>query len=134
MLCEAMRHRERCGIGQVVMSGRDQLVLVRPEGGVLVMAMLLYPAEVRSAADFGLDTWSPKSMLRKTRPAESVIQSWSHGKFRFATYENHYREHLAALIEAKVAGRKVVTAAEPKEVPVINLMDALRRSLPRYFG
>jgi DNA end-binding protein Ku len=130
VLCEAMRHRDRCGIGQVVMSGRDQLVLVRPKDEMLVMAMLLYPAEVRSAEDFDLET-ARKIDPRKTRLAENVIQSWSHGRFRFSSYENHYREHLAELIEAKVAGRKVVTAAEPKEVPVINLMDALRRSLAR---
>ena len=130
MLCEAMRHRERCGIGHVVMSGRDQLVLLRPKDEMLVMAILVFPAEIRSAKDFDLES-PAKSTPRKTRLAENLIQSWSHGRFHFASYENHYREHLQQLIEAKVAGREVVTPAEPEEAPVINLMDALRRSLAR---
>ncbi len=60
-----------------------------------------------------------------------MIRSWSHQKFRFAGYENHYREHLAKLIADKVAGREVVAPAQAEAPPVINLMDALRRSLAR---
>jgi DNA end-binding protein Ku len=130
VLCDAMRHRERCGIGHVVMSGRDQLVLLRPKDEMLVMAMLLFPAEVRSAEDFDPQT-TGKVDARKTRLAESLIQSWSHQRFRFASYENNYREHLQELIDAKVAGREIVTPAEPEQAPVINLMDALKRSLAR---
>jgi DNA end-binding protein Ku len=112
------------------MSGRDQLVLLRPKDEMLVMAMLLFPAEVRSAEDLDPQT-SGKVDARKTRLAESLIQSWSHGRFRFASYENHYREHLQELIDAKVAGREIVSPAEPEQAPVINLMDALKRSLAR---
>ncbi|HEX4144752.1 MAG TPA: Ku protein [Pirellulales bacterium] len=133
VLCDAMQHRERYGIGHVVMSGRDQLVLVRPTDEMLVMSMLLFPAEIRAAKDFDLET--PKKVdARKTRLAENLIQSWSHERFRFASYENHYRERLQELIDAKVAGREVVTAAEPQRAPVINLMDALKRSLARTSG
>jgi DNA end-binding protein Ku len=130
VLCEAMRHRERCGVGHVIMSGREQLVLVRPKDGTLVMAMLLFPAELRPAQDLELET--PRKVdARKTRLAENLIQSWSQGRFRFENYENHYREHLEELIDAKVAGREVVTPAETERAPVINLMDALKRSLAR---
>ena len=100
---------------------------------MLVMAMLLFPAEVRAAKDFDLDL-PGKVDARKTRLAESLIQSWSHERFRFGSYENHYREHLQELIDAKVAGREVVTPAEPERAPVINLMDALKRSLARTSG
>ena len=53
-------------------------------------------------------------MPRKTKLAENLIRSWSHERFRFASYENHYREHLAKLIDDKVAGREVVTSARDR--------------------
>jgi DNA end-binding protein Ku len=100
---------------------------------MLVMEMLLFPAEVRTAKDFELELPS-KVDARKTRLAENLIQSWSQERFRFASYENHYRDRLQELIDAKVAGREIVSPAEPERVPVINLMDALKRSLARTSG
>ena len=47
-------HQDRWGVGQVVMSGRDQLVLVRPQGELLIMAMLVFPAEIRSTDEIEL--------------------------------------------------------------------------------
>jgi DNA end-binding protein Ku len=112
------------------MSGRDQLAAVRPQGELLVMAMLVYPAEIRAIGQIDLPE-RHKVDTRKTKLAENLIRSWSHERFRFASYENHYREHLAELIGEKVAGREVVSPAETEEAPVINLMDALKKSLAR---
>ncbi len=131
VLCQAMQHQDRCGIGHVVMSGKEQLVLVRTAGEMLIMAMLVFPAEIRSAEQIELPQRA-KVDARKTKLAENLIRSWSHERFDFDSYENDYRQQLAKLIAAKVAGREVVTpAAEAEAPPVINLMDALKRSLAR---
>ncbi len=49
VLCQAMEHQQRWGVGQVTMSGREQLVLIRPHDEVLLMSVLVFPAEIRSA-------------------------------------------------------------------------------------
>lgn len=51
LLESAMDKKERWVVGQVVFSGREQLVVVRPLEGILVMAMLNYDAEVRKPAE-----------------------------------------------------------------------------------
>jgi DNA end-binding protein Ku len=131
VLCQAMQHQRRCGVGHVVMSGKEQLVLVRTEGELLMMAMLAFPAEIRSAEQIDLPKRA-KIDARKTKLAEDLIRSWSHERFDFDSYENDYRQKLAKLIDDKVAGREVVTpVAEDDAPPVINLMDALKRSLAR---
>ena len=49
-----MEHQQRWGVGQVTMSGREQLVLVRPHDEVLLLSVLVFPAEIRSADEIEL--------------------------------------------------------------------------------
>jgi DNA end-binding protein Ku len=128
LLEAAMERQHKCGIGQVVFSGREQLALVRPLDGVLTMSMLNYDAEIRKPAEIKSDFARPEANSRKLRLAEQLITSWHEGKFDFSDYKDRYRQKVKQAIEAKKKGVQI-SAPEEEEPEVINLMDALKRSV-----
>lgn len=130
VIAAAMEHEDRYAVGQVVFSGKDQPVLIRPVEGVLHMAMLNYTAEIRPPGKVA-ETLKKRTMTsRQVKLAESLIRDWSDDDFDFSTYQDDYREQVEHLIEAKVKGKKIVAPKEEKEEPVtISLMDALKKSL-----
>jgi len=130
VIVEAMAARERYGVGHIIFSGKDQIVLVRPLDGVLHMAMLNYEAEIRSPRKVAGTIPKPTGARKQIKLAETLIENWSQDDFDFGQYEDKYREMLQKLIEAKVHGRAVAAPAEEaKPVKTLNLMEALKKSV-----
>jgi DNA end-binding protein Ku len=131
VIAHAMEEEERVGIGPVVMSGKDQLALVRPFEGLLLMEMLNFNEEIRLPKDLGLTVSGKRSadLKRKVQLAQTLIKGWSVDDFDFDQYDDVHREKVQALIKAKVAGRELVVPEEEEPTEVVNLMDALRRSV-----
>jgi DNA end-binding protein Ku len=129
VIAEAMQREDRYGVGQVVFSGKDQIVLVRPLDGILHMAMLNYEAEIRSPKTFARAIKKSTGAARQVRLAQKLIEEWSQDNFDFSKYEDPYREKVEELIEAKVHGRDIVPPAEEEPGEVLNLMDALKKSI-----
>ncbi len=131
----AMEHEEREAIGQLVMSGKEQIALLRPLDGLLHMAMLNYEAEIKSPEKFAGDLHKPKSIERQLKLAQTLIADWSDDEFDFAKYQDHHRDRLKELIEAKVSGKEIVVPEAPEEeTEVVNLMEALKKSLEKAHG
>jgi DNA end-binding protein Ku len=128
LLEAAMEKKNRWGVGQVVFSGREQLAIVRPLDGVLTMAMLSYDAEIRKPSEIKSEFARPKTAPAKLRLAEDLVAKWGNGKFNFTSYKDRYRQKVKEAIAAKKKGADVVPPEED-EPEVINLMDALQRSL-----
>ena len=130
LLHAAMEKKNRWGIGQVVFSGREQLAVVRPSEGVLTMAMLNYDAEIRKPAEINAEITKSAITPRKLRLAEELVGKWHDGRFNFCDYKDRYRQKVKQAIEAK---KKGIELPEPEddEPAVINLMDALQRSVAR---
>ena len=133
LLESAMDKKERWAVGQVVFSGREQLVIVRPLEGVLVMAMLNYDAEIRKPAELKTEFTRARTTPSKLKLAEQLIGKWHDGKFDFSAYTDNYREKIQAAIAAKKKG-ETFEAEEEEEPEVINLMDALKRSVANVGG
>ncbi len=119
----------KAGIGKVALYGREYLVKVQPRERGLVMYTLRHASEIRSmdAIDELAD------MPEVVKPAEVALAQQVIGTFEgsidFSDYRDDYQEGLREIIDAKIAGREFV-AQEVQEPPkVVNLMDALRRSL-----
>jgi DNA end-binding protein Ku len=129
VLVQAMEHEEKYAVGQVVFSGKDQIVLVRPLNGVLHMAMLNYESEIRDPADIAALPKPPRGSTREVKLAQSLINSWTNKSFDFSAYEDRYREKVKELLEDKAAGREIAQAEVEEPAEVINLMEALRRSV-----
>jgi|SRR5688572_28603077 len=129
LLAEAMRAEQKVALAQRVARGKEHLVLIRPYQDGLALHDLYYADEIRSFADVD---HGPETTVR---PAESelarrLIEELSSDRFGPEAYRDHYRDRLRELVERKVAGEEITSAAPPSEAPhVIDLMDALKRSL-----
>ncbi len=126
----ALKRQERFGVGQIVFSGRQQVVLVRPFAKVLLMAMLNYKAEVRDPDDFATSKEN-RPAAHALQLAERIIDTQAARDFDYARYEDHYRDKVFELIEAKRHGETIEAPAREVEPEVISLMDALKQSLAR---
>ncbi len=129
VILEAMQREHRCAVGHLIFSGKDQIALIRPLDGVLQMAMLNFAAEIRSPKSIADQITKPANLARQVRMAQTLITEWSQDRFEFSKYEDKHRERVKELIESKVSGREIVTPVEKKPAKVLNLMDALQRSV-----
>jgi DNA end-binding protein Ku len=132
VILAALKRQKLWGVGRVVFSGRQQLVVVRPYEDALHMAMLKFAAEIRAPRSIVAAVAAVSSTDKKARLAEQLIESWTDGQFNFANYVDTYASQLKSLIESKVAGKKLVLPEVEEEPEVINLMDALRKSIGRH--
>lgn len=127
---EALAKTGRAGIGQMTHGGKEHLIAVTALGDGLVLYRLRYANEVKAAKDFFGDL--PRAKLDKEMVdlASELIERKS-GPFDPEDYDDKYATELKKLIARKAKGEKIVAAPEPEpaESNVINLMDALRKSL-----
>jgi DNA end-binding protein Ku len=115
-------------IAKLAMHGREHIVLIRPsEGGAMVLHTLYYPNELHEA-----NRTAPKSASKlppkEVELAKSLVQHLA-GPFKPSEFHDSYRENIERLIEQKQKGKPVSATAQPKRAPVIDLMEALKRSL-----
>jgi DNA end-binding protein Ku len=125
---EAMTHRNRVGLGRVTISSRERPVLVGPRGAGLVMSTLRSADEVRPAefSPMAKDETEPDMIAI----AETIIERRS-GSFDPANFRDRYQDALRELVEAKTRGLASAPRAIIEPPNVINLMEALKRSLAK---
>ncbi len=132
VLRAAIENKGLYGIGEIVLSGREQLVIVRPLDGLLAMQMLNYNHQLRRPERFTDPAQQAAPPQDEVALAEELIEATLDEQFDFESYENDYAQRLRTLVEAKVAGEEVVAPPEAETQPrAVNLMDALRRSVQR---
>jgi DNA end-binding protein Ku len=131
VLREAIDRQGLYGIGQVVFSGREQLVVVRPIDGLLGMQMLNFENQLRTPQMFEGELGNRKPSAREISLAERLIEAQFEEEFDFGRYQDEYQNKLRTLIQAKVEGEELVSPPVEEEPEVINLMDALRKSVAR---
>src|SRR5687768_1026080 len=119
----------KAGIGKVALYGREYLVAVRPQKKGLVMYTLHHDAEIRSIDQIEeLSSVPAKVKPEEMKLAKQVIATFD-ADLNLKDYKDEYKEGLRQIIEAKIAGEEVI-APEIQEPPkVVDLMEALRRSL-----
>ena len=126
---EAMKGKGVVGLGRVVVSKRERVIALEPHGKGLMGTTLLYPYEVREEDEYfeGIpDVKVPDEMLKL---AEHILETKA-GDFDPAEFKDNYEEAVVELIRKKRANIPVKTEKEEPPAPnVINLMDALRRSI-----
>src|SRR4026207_341915 len=119
----------RAGIGKVALYGREYLVAIRPQKKGLVMYTLHHDAEIRSIDQIEeLNSVPSKVKPEEMKLAKQVIATFD-GDLNLKDYKDEYKEGLRKIIDAKIAGEEIV-APEVQEPPkVVDLMEALKRSL-----
>lgn len=128
LLFRSMDHLNLAAIAKVSMHGREQVVLIRPYDKGLVLHTLYYPAEVREVSEYGSDTQA-EVQPQEVALAEQFMQQLTSG-FDPEQYQDTYRDKVMELIEGKRQGAALPEQqAHRKLAPVIDLMDALKKSL-----
>lgn len=119
----------KAGIGRLALYGREYLVAVQPREKGLVMYTLRSAAEVRSMdAIDELDHVPAKLKPEEVKLAQQVIGTFE-SDLDVSAFTDNYQQELRRIIDAKVAGEEVVVQEEEAETKVVDLMEALRRSL-----
>jgi len=121
----------KAGVGKVALYGREYLVAIQPRGKGLVMHTLRHASEIRSMdAIDELSDVTANVKPEEMKLARQVIQNFE-GELDMSEYRDEYQEELKRIIDAKIAGEEIVEKEEEAPPKVVNLMEALRKSLDR---
>jgi DNA end-binding protein Ku len=128
---DALRKAGKLGLAQVTIGGREWLVAIAPFEDGLVMEMLRYPEELLEPADFFEEVPSAKPEKEMVDLAIQLIGQKATA-FKPEKFADHYQTALKELVQDKLKGRKIIAPqheSRPKGSNVIDLMDALKKSL-----
>jgi DNA end-binding protein Ku len=119
----------KAGIGKVALYGREYLVKVEPRERGLIMYTLRHANEIRSMKAIDELADMPEAVKPdEVKLARQVIGTFE-GDLDFEAYRYEYQEGLREIIDAKISGREIVAPEVEAPPKVVNLMDALRKSL-----
>ncbi|HEX6858964.1 MAG TPA: Ku protein [Caulobacteraceae bacterium] len=131
---EAMERTGKVALGRVVMHQRERLVALEPRDNGLVAYTLRSHDEVRKPEEFFEDIPDHRPDEQMVAIAEKIIEQQS-GPFDPSEFTDRYEDALRALIEQKKKGKGAIASVEePRDTNVVDLMEALRRSLGQSGG
>ena len=126
---ETIRTMDKVAIGRVVLTNREHIIALEPLDKGLMGTLLRYPYEVRSEKEYFEDIQDVKITKDMLDLAKHIVEQKS-GSFEPEQFEDRYEQALIDLINQKRNGLSTTAKAAPKSTGnVINLMDALKRSL-----
>jgi DNA end-binding protein Ku len=130
---EAMKKKDVVGLARVVLYRRERLLMLSPRGAGLKATTIRYENEVRAEDTYFEDIPKVKISSDMLALATHILES-KKAHFDPSKFEDRYEDALIALIKAKRAGKKIPEAPEPPPSNVVNLMDALRKSVKSESG
>ena len=126
---ETIRNMDKVAIGRVVLTNREHIIALEPLDKGLMGTLLRYPYEVRSEKEYFEDIQDVKITKDMLDLAKHIVEQKS-ASFEPEQFEDRYEQALIDLINQKRNGLSTPAKAAPKTSGnVINLMDALKRSL-----
>jgi DNA end-binding protein Ku len=128
LLLNAMKETGMAAIGRMVIRGNENFVLVRPKGDALVLETLFLAEDVRSQAEIdeaveGIGVSEPELDLAR-QLIDSLVGEWEPDDLH-----SEYRENLREMLEAKLAGEEIAMPEPVADAPVVDLMEALKKSV-----
>jgi DNA end-binding protein Ku len=133
LLLNAMRETGMAALGRFVLAGNEKLCLIRTKGDALALETLFLNEDVYSQAEIEEAASEVDLKEAELELARQVIASLV-GEFDPTELKSDYRQDLRALLEAKLAGTEVARPEPVPEAPVVDLMEALRRSVAEAKG
>ncbi len=127
LLLETMQKSGYSAIAKITMHQREYTVVIRPHSDGLLLHTMFYPEEVREVPEFHRDpnvSVKPQEVALAEKLVEGLATDFDPSK-----YHDEYQGRLMQMIDAKREGQMVETAAPRKLAPVIDLMQALQKSL-----
>lgn len=125
---ETIRFMDKVAIGRLVLTSREHIIALEPMKKGLMGLLLRYPYEVRNEDEYFDDIQNVKVMKELLDLAKHIVEQKS-GEFDPEKFEDRYETALTDLIDAKRAGKTIKAKARPSGENVVDLMDALKRSI-----
>src|SRR6266403_2148801 len=122
LLTQALKASGKVGVGKVVLRDREEVVMIAPLEGGLVFYKLRNPRELRQLEQAEVNKDELKLSI-------SLVESMA-SSLKEMDLTDRYRDALREMIEAKIAGKQVVSVPE-EEKPVVDIMTALKESIER---
>jgi DNA end-binding protein Ku len=126
LLFEALKETKYYAVAKIAMHNREHIVIVRPGDRGMVLHTMYYADEVRRTEEFRTDT--TKVTEKEMNLAKMLVESLA-ADFEPEKYHDTYRTNLQKMIQDKIEGHKVVETPEQHIAPVIDIMEALKKSL-----
>ncbi len=129
LLLDAMEETKNYAVAKITMHGREHIVIIRPRSGGLVLHTRYFLDELQEAN-------APKVNGKKNFSAKELdlargLISKLAGPFKPGQYHDEYRENVQHLLEEKQRGHKVTPVSKPKPRKVVDIMEALQKSLAK---
>jgi len=126
LLFQALKDSGYYGVAKVAMHNREHIIILRPGAKGILSHTMYFQDEIRQVEEFRTDTSIVKE--KELAMAKMLISSLE-ADFEPQKYHDEYRLNLQQMIESKIEGKKVVAAPTEHIAPVIDIMEALKRSL-----
>ena len=126
LLMKAMQESGYGAIAKLYMHQREHIVILRPGSKGMTLHTMFYSSEIRAAETVPVDKIELKDQEKAL--AQQLIASLA-APFEPQKYRDTYQDNVRALIEAKLKGQEVTEVAQPHLAPVVDLMEALKKSL-----
>ena len=128
LLLEAMEATGYAAIAKITMHQREHIVVIRPRANGMTLHTMFYNSEIRQVAEYGQRTSAAEPKEAEKKLATQLIESLA-ATFEPEKYKDQYQESMLALIDAKQKGQTIAAAPHAKLAPVIDLMEALKKSI-----
>lgn len=122
------------GVGRVVISNKERLVLLRPIEKLIAMTVLQYQAQVKQPSGFEDELVEMKASAQELKLTKTLLEGLTREDLDIGEYTDAWVERMTELVEAKVQGKEIVSPPAPEEPEIINLMDALKQSVNQLKG
>lgn len=129
LLLQSMAETGRAAIAKVTMHHREYLVMIRPRAKGLTLHTMYFENEIRYTSEYS-EAGNVKAKPVELKLAKQLIESLE-APFEPAKYHDEYQIRLKELLEAKREGKETITEAPPRLAPVIDMMEALKKSLAK---
>ena len=127
LLEKALEESGYYGIAKLTMHNREYTVILRPHDGGIMLHTMYYQNEIREVEGFGKLEVEPKAA--EVKIANQLIEALA-GPWEPEKYSDEFQENVKKLIKAHMEGKEVEAVEKPKKLaPVVDLMDALKKSL-----
>jgi DNA end-binding protein Ku len=127
LFVKALKETKHSAIGKVAMHGREDIVLIRTAEDQLLLHTLYYPDELHKANKQSAGG-KTSATTKELELATQLIRQLA-GPFKPDQFHDAYRENVEKLIEQKKKGQKITPEPKPRRAPVVDLMEALKKSL-----
>jgi len=125
---ETIREMNKVAIGRVVLTNREHIIALEPLDRGLMGTLLRYPYEVRSEEEYFDEIQDVKVTKDMLDLAKHIVNQKA-GRFEPDKFEDQYETALVDLINQKRAGKPITPRERPRGENVVDLMEALRRSV-----